>query len=250
MPANTEYVHPTLAEYFAGVELARDQSRLSEVLSDPFRPELREVIVFACGELGLVRADDQRLNELVKGILTRSHSAGRYHARHPRLLASILDEEPGLSPRLMIGLAERLARFWFESAFGRSAGLQVQHDALDLLLRCVDRPAGQVLGTALRRFFTPAPKGVRWERLVQCASIRAPDPHRLPARRQPPQGSPVLLLRITDVLTAYGIDPGPTRRHLRAQRDPWLQRASTWGLPLGTRDPPDPTAPRQVPAAE
>lgn len=112
MGGRWRFVHATLSEYFAGVEVARGGARWRQVLGDIFRPDWSEIVVFAVGELG-TRADDERLGELAEALLARHPRGGRYGAAHASLLGAVLREDPGFSPPVARRLVERFVDLCF-----------------------------------------------------------------------------------------------------------------------------------------
>jgi hypothetical protein len=208
------FVHPTVAEYFAGVEVSRDSGRRRDILDDPFRADYHEILVFCTGELGM-RADDERLTELVTELVKRSRSKGRYTAAHPSLLAHILQEEPGLPVSVERVLVDRLMEFWWVRSFYNYPSLRVRSEARDLLWDGLDRSYSGVLGAELRRRFSPSPSGVRWDRLV--ANVR--DGRQMTS----------LLAWTLPLLSRYGIDWRPTFEVMCQHHDPVVRWAGWWG---------------------
>lgn len=159
------FVHATLAEYFAGVEMATNEKRRDWVLKDPFRSDLREVVVFCVGELG-IRADDERLDVVVHGVLGKASRRGRYDARYPALIAAILWEEPGLTPRQERALLARLMTFMWTTAFSWHAAGEVAAWGGRFMAIELDRPLAIRLEEALRSWFAPCRRDIRWDRNV------------------------------------------------------------------------------------
>ena len=208
------FVHPTVAEYFAGVEVSRDSRRRADVLTDPFRADRHEILVFCAGELGM-RADDERLTELVTELVTRSRSKGRYTAAHPSLLAHILREEPGLPLSVERVLVDRLMEFWWVRSFYNHPSLRVRSEARDLLWDGIDRSYGPVLRAELQRRFTPEPGWVRWDRLV--ASVR--DGRQMTS----------LLAWTLPLLARYDVPYEPTFDAMARHEDDVVRWAAWWG---------------------
>ncbi len=216
------FVHPTVAEYFAGVELARSRARWKGLVErDPYEPDLREVVVFSVGQLTHVQADDERLDAAVSELLARSIRRGRYDARYPSLLAGVLREEPALSARLEQELVERLMRFWFWHAFGEYAARQVQEEAVSTLWDCVSRSCRGSLSAALSDWFLPTPQRVRWDRLVAGGGwlpLWMLMPTLFGGRWKwgddPARTGRPLLDNLVPLLKRYGVDHRPTLRTL------------------------------------
>jgi hypothetical protein len=110
------FVHTTLAEYFAGVEMARGGARWKQVMGGLFNPDWQEIVVFCAGELG--QRGDERLEELGQALLRPPAKGGRYGASHAALIAAVLREDPGFSLPLLRKLVERFVglclnqRYW------------------------------------------------------------------------------------------------------------------------------------------
>lgn len=113
------FFHATVAEYLAGVEVARNH-RLREQLVEErrlFDPSLREVVLFAAGELGTIRADDEMLAIFVEQILEQSKKPGRYDARYSSLLTSLLLEDVGLVRTQEQQVVTRLCQLFFDYTY-------------------------------------------------------------------------------------------------------------------------------------
>jgi hypothetical protein len=131
-PGLYAFLHLTLAEYFAAWELVRS-AELEMLVANPtetFYAEWREVLLLAAGELGVVRADDQRLERLIaRLILSANRRQGQPSPGVPSLLGGLLADDPGLSPesrRRLIGAL--VPKWWFSKQYGakESLGLVVQ----------------------------------------------------------------------------------------------------------------------------
>jgi hypothetical protein len=110
-----QFVHATLAEYFAGVEMARGGARWDQVLTDVFRPDWQEIVTFCAGDLG-VRAEDSRLEVLGRALLFK-HRGGRPAANQVTLLGAILREDPGFAQATTRALVERFEAACFEPRY-------------------------------------------------------------------------------------------------------------------------------------
>lgn len=131
-PGLYAFLHLTLAEYFAAWELVRS-SELEVLVANPtetFYAEWREVLLLAAGELGVVRADDQRLERLIaRLILSANRRQGQPSPGVPSLLGGLLADDPGLSPESRKKLVGALVpKWWFTKQYGakESLGLVVQ----------------------------------------------------------------------------------------------------------------------------
>jgi predicted NACHT family NTPase len=122
-PGTYAFMHLTLAEYFAARELVRG-NEFEKLAGDPkaaFSAEWREIILLAAGELGVIRADDTRLEHLVDTLID---SAGRRRGKPspvvPSLLAGLLADDPSLSQRSARAIIDTLIpTWWFEQDYGR-----------------------------------------------------------------------------------------------------------------------------------
>ena len=151
-PGLFAFMHLTLAEYFAAWELARSDEleRLVGREVDAFHAEWREVILLAAGVLGVIRADDARLESLVDGLMDgATRRRGKPSPGVPSLLGGLLADDPGL-PQASI---EKLVKFliptwWFEREYGASRSLLLAVREARALVR--DRLHGGRVGGALR----------------------------------------------------------------------------------------------------
>lgn len=93
------FFHPTIAEYLAGVELSRNHKLRHSIIQKKalFDPPLREMLLFCAGELGVIRADDESLHDLISAALNQSSRAGRYDSRYASLLVGLLVEDVSLA---------------------------------------------------------------------------------------------------------------------------------------------------------
>jgi hypothetical protein len=126
-PGLYAFLHLTLAEYFAAWELVRTDA-LETLASEPtevFYPEWREVILLASGVLGVLRADDARLEELVGRLVeSAAHRPGKPSPTVPSLLGGLLSDDPGLSPTSRDRLVKALVpTWWFKRRYGVTTSL-------------------------------------------------------------------------------------------------------------------------------
>jgi hypothetical protein len=115
-PDRFGFLHLTFVEAFAARELVRS-GELEALVADPdrvFREEWREVVLLAAGELGLLRADDRRLDALVGRIVFSAHSdAARNMGSVPSLLTGLLADDPGLSDASADALVTEVLEHWW-----------------------------------------------------------------------------------------------------------------------------------------
>lgn len=107
-PGMFGFLHLTLAEYFAARELVRTGG-LEEIVADParvFRPEWREVVLLAAGELGVLRADDMRLERVVLAIVGSVRKSPAASADILVLLFGLLADDPNLADPSVDALLE------------------------------------------------------------------------------------------------------------------------------------------------
>lgn len=109
------FLHLTLAEHLAARELVRT-GKLEQVAKtkQAFRPGMKEAMLLAAGELGLVRADDARLEGLVEALCkVASAWEGEGTAGVPALLGGLLIDDPNLSTKSGELLLETLVPGWW-----------------------------------------------------------------------------------------------------------------------------------------
>jgi hypothetical protein len=92
---------------------------------DAFRPEWREVVLLAAGELGVVRADDARLEALVDRVIVgAARKQGKPSSTVPSLLAGLLADDPGLTQAAIQRIAQALVpTWWFERGYSAANAL-------------------------------------------------------------------------------------------------------------------------------
>jgi len=160
------FVHTSVAEYFAGVQVARAGERRRALLSDPFKPEWSEVLTFALGYLD-IEARDEDVTDFVDIILKRSVRSGRYGAHYPLLLISILRGEPRLPSALRKRLYERLFVLCLCQSYGGAATIQVQYVFSTFLLERVAHNDRDVIRSLLNAYFGASPeRQPRWDYLI------------------------------------------------------------------------------------
>lgn len=142
------FVHATLAEYFAGVEMARGGARWEQVLTDVFRADWQEVVTFCAGELG-VRAEDSRLEALGRALL-KKHRGGRYAANQVTLLGAVLREDPGFAQSTTRALVERFEATCFEPRYWPRSRPAVAQAFAETLTVAPHRTWGPILVERLR----------------------------------------------------------------------------------------------------
>jgi hypothetical protein len=119
-PGVFAFLHLTLAEYLAAKELVRSRKLLplGKDKNKVFRPEWREVVLLGAADLGLVRADDAALDELVFAIVRSASKGGRPTANVPWLLAGLLVDDPCLSePAARAVVSALIPGWWFEKKY-------------------------------------------------------------------------------------------------------------------------------------
>jgi NACHT domain len=162
------FVHSSIGEYFAGIEVERDRRRWHELLDDPFRPEWREIVLFCAGQLGVIEGRTESLDALVSAVLTKSRRKGRYDAKYPSLLIGLLKESPGLSRRQIDQLVERLLELVLMMAYSPSAAYQMQDEFTSLLFSAHGSVADS-LRACLQQWFSHFADQIAWERLMNSA---------------------------------------------------------------------------------
>lgn len=156
-PGMYGFLHLTLAEYFAAWELVRS-GELEALVQDPkqaFRPQWREVILLAAGELGVNRADDVRLDNLVDALIaSASRRRGRPAITVPSLLTGLLADDPGLSECAARDIAACLIpTFWFERRYEESQQLATPGDVVNVVRRIANGRVAAMLRERLRAYF-------------------------------------------------------------------------------------------------
>lgn len=213
------FVHNSVAEFFAAREVERDPARWEALLTDPYYPPWREIVLFAAGIAGIERGNTARVDELVLAILRGSRRAGRYEARHPSLIVGLLREDPQLSSPQKRDLMTRVCQFWFESAFYQVSAYRVQRQAVTFLDWAVSSPLKEVVRAALSRYFRPdAVIGVRWERLLP------PEPYFFPMNYPSDLFAGPLAANLPRLLAAYGLETKPLLTFYREGGYAQLQR--------------------------
>ena len=128
-PGIYAFLHLTLAEYFAAWELVRSDE-LDRIAADPTRAyqgQLREVLLLAAGELGVLRADDRRLDQFVETLVkSAGRRAGRPSPGVPSLLAGLLADDPHLTTEAAQRIVgELIPKWWFERSYGGRESLEL-----------------------------------------------------------------------------------------------------------------------------
>jgi hypothetical protein len=123
-PGMFSFLHLTFVEYFAARELIRT-GMLEEIAKDAarvFSPELREVLLLAAGELGVVRVDDARLATFVRAV-ARAARVAPLSVEVPSLVTGLLADDPALDAASADELVAALVpRHWFQGEFERRVG--------------------------------------------------------------------------------------------------------------------------------
>lgn len=160
------FVHSSIGEYFAAVEVERDRKRWRALLIDPYRSEWREIVLFCAGQLGVIDGRNESLDELLAAILAKSRRKGRYDAKSPSLLIGLLKESPGLSRRQIDQLIDRLLELILLMAYSPDAAYQAQDECLQLLLEDAHGPIVDRLRESLQQWFHHHEDRIQWHRLM------------------------------------------------------------------------------------
>lgn len=235
------FVHQSIAEYFAGVEVERDPRRWAQLLADPYRPEWREIVLFCAGQLGVIDGRMEPLDRLIDAILAKGRRRGRYDAKYPSLLMGLLTESPGLSRRQIDQLVERLLTLVFEMAFSLEAYFQVQYGFVALLNEARGAVAESLAAALRERFQTPG--RIHWDRvfwgspIIEIIAAREFTARQVVGRMLGPFG----LSLVDPWATNLGVDLGPARESW-AKRDELVYRFAEWwvGSEVADRDAPYP----------
>jgi hypothetical protein len=142
-PGMYAFLHLTLAEYMAAWELVRTGG-LEELAGDPreaFRPRWRETLLLAAAVLGILRAEDQRMEALVRRIVDGAgRRKGKPSPAVPSLLAGFLADDPDLSQGSAEALLDSLIpTWWFERKYGSDSIEAMFREAFELISRRLNR---------------------------------------------------------------------------------------------------------------
>jgi NACHT domain len=195
-PGVYAFIHLTLAEYFAAWELVRSNEleALVEREIDVFYPQWREVILLAAGELGVIRADDARLEDLITRLLdSASRRPGKPSATVPSLLGGLLADDPGLTQGSIDEIVRALVpTWWFTRGYGASSSLDLAVSEAIRLVR--DRIQGGRAAEPLRgeisRCYAQGLDTKIYKNLAR--------------------GGPAVLARFLQFLAAADVDNGPS----------------------------------------
>ena len=192
-PDRWAFLHLTLAEYFAALELVRTGA-LEALADDPveaFYPEWREILLLAAGELGVNRGEDARVDRLVRTLVAGAQRRrGAPSAVVPSVLGGLLADDPNLSRELAALLVGVLVpTWWFERAYGPRGVRAVMREARQLIAGQLERgPHAERLRAALREHYG----GADLRRLVRNIAT----------------GSPASATHLCEALRLAGVDPG------------------------------------------
>lgn len=222
------FVHASIGEYFAGIEATRNTDRWTTLLDQPFRPQWREVILFAAGQLGVIEGRTEKLDALVNAIVTKSQRRDRhYDATYPSLIAGLLDESPSLSRQHVDALVARLVMFLFDTAFDHGAAPMAQH-AIVRALRSARGIVEKSLGRALRdRLARPAE--IRWDCVFSAQWVLDFRLVKLGIAIHPEFGPFFAVLADATFREKYILDLEPLRLHFGAQ-SPGVFHIALWWL--------------------
>jgi hypothetical protein len=191
---------------------------------EAFLPRWREVLLLAAGVLGILRADDQRLEAVVRQLLAAAgRRKGKPSAGVPSLLAGLLADDPGLSPRTIEALLDFLIpTWWFERKYGVDAMDGVFREAFEINRRMSRRRYKELVRERLQRHYGAGLTPATEESLT---------------REEGPQRDWLTELRI--VLVAANVDESGIFFQLGARAD--MNRARWLPWPLATLTGADPT---------
>lgn len=156
-PGMYAFLHLTLAEYSAAWELVRSDE-LEKMAANPreaFLPRWREVLLLAAGVLGILRADDHRLEVLVGQLIDAAgRRKGKPSPSVPSLLAGLLADDPGLSQHTTEAVLDFLIpTWWFERKYGVDSIDGVFREAFEINRRMSRRRFKQLVRERLRRHY-------------------------------------------------------------------------------------------------
>lgn len=126
-PGAYAFLHLSFAEYFAARDLVRT-NRLEKLARDGrrvFAPQWREVLLLAAGELGVVRAEDERLRALVTAIVGAAKRKRTPSVGVPSLLAGLLADDPSLPAPSAEAIVEELVPRWWFGCYHRGESLRL-----------------------------------------------------------------------------------------------------------------------------
>jgi hypothetical protein len=116
-PGVFAFLHYTLAEFFAALELVRT-GELEKVAADPreaFRPEMREVMLLGSGVLGVLRAEDGRVATMIENVVASAGKVTNPASEMPFLILGLLADDPALTEGQKDALVDALIpKFWFD----------------------------------------------------------------------------------------------------------------------------------------
>ncbi len=190
------FIHNSIGEYFAGIEATRNGHHWREILSNPFPPKWREVVLFSAGQLGIIEGRVEDLNALVDAIASRSHQTDHHHhTNHVSLIIGLLETSPGLGGRQINQLVERLFELAFTKVLLYPAPLPVQHEIISFLSDARG-PVTTAVATALKHWLSDSPHEIPWSRFL-------PDD----IETELPEVTRILGTRAVDEVAAAVLDP-------------------------------------------
>jgi hypothetical protein len=216
------FFHPTVAEYLAGVELSRNHKlRKSIILRKAlFSPPLREMLLFCAGELGIIRADDESLRDLLRAVLAQSTRAGRYDSRYASLLVGLLVEDVGMARAEEVALIRRLVAFACDYYYSYYERMTVDADVIRAIQLANSRNRS-TWQEALRPRFVATVDAKAVDMLLRHAATLGDQHVDSPFRRAP------LLTHLPELLKLLELSPLPLLMHLVSRSDP-LSKAMGW----------------------
>lgn len=153
--------HPTIGEYLASQAVLLDAAALDEVLAEPYRPELAQVITFALTTATDLDPRPEVERRLCDSLLARATRRGRYDSKIPLLLAHILRETRSLTWTTRRDMVDQVLRVTLTMALSETA----RRIALRSLLSTLRADDDAAL-SAWREWIRAPRSPVRWSDLA------------------------------------------------------------------------------------
>ncbi len=219
------FLHPTMAEYFAALEVSRSTERLATLCESPFDASLREVVVFALGHLTDIEPRDAEARRLMGSLYARSKRRGRYDAKVPTLLAAVISEVQGLPKTFLEKYSDRVLSILLLNKLSWWAAREAEASLPLLLDRAMrDSTARPTLQRVLARWFAIPKASYQWNHFVrrELKSVRVGAAHNwIEFNRS------LILLNLSSSLSSLDISPIPLLKEL-LNTDQKLIRVSIW----------------------